>query len=177
MRRWLSSGGGSSGKKGPPSSAETKATAATKKTSTTTSKKVDLTRKQVEYLSEKAKAEQKFWDMLVPERGLSGVGIALLAVVVTAMHFYNGQKDDERAEQEREEARLERAAAARRKQPPPLTPEQRRQLLSFKSRQESQFSEKLQAARADGDAAAVAAAEERLEEIRARLAELRAAGG
>ena len=172
MRRWLSSGGGSSGKKGPPSSAETKATAATKKTSTTTSKKVDLTRKQVEYLSEKAKAEQKFWDMLVPERGLSGVGIALLAVVVTAMHFYNGQKDDEREEQEREDARLERAAAARRRQAR-LSPENREKQAAFKARQEGQFLEKLAAARAAGDGQAAAAAEERLAEIRARLAELR----
>ena len=135
-------------------------------------KKVEMTREQVDALAHRAKAEQKFWDAMVPERSLSGVGVLLLAVVVTSLHFYNGQKDDEREEQEREDARLERAAAARRRQAR-LSPENREKQAAFKARQEGQFLEKLAAARAAGDGQAAAAAEERLAEIRARLAELR----
>ena len=111
------------------------------------SAKPQLTKEQVEYIAARAKNEQKFWDMMVPEKNLSFVGIGILAVVVTCLHFYNGQKDDEREDQEREEARLERVTAARRRLQK-VSPEQRQEQIAFKERQEAHFMEKRGAARA-----------------------------
>ena len=140
------------------------------------SAKPQLTKEQVEYISARAKNEQKFWDMMVPEKNLSFVGIGILAVVVTCLHFYNGQKDDEREDQEREEARLERVTAARRRLQK-VSPEQRQEQIAFKERQEAHFMEKREAARAVGDVRAEAIANDRLVDIQTRLAQLRGGTG
>ena len=113
---------------------------------------------------------------MVPERNLSYVGIGILAVVVTCLHFYNGQKDDEREDQEREEARLERVAAARRRLQK-VSPEQRQEQIAFKERQEAHFLGKREAARAAGDVRAEAIANDRLVDIQTRLAQLRGGTG
>lgn len=154
-----------------------------------------MSRKEVDKLSERAKAEQNLWNAMVPENRITFTSpmFWLLLVGCVGLHFYNGHnaKEEERRAQEEDELLRQAEEASRRKREarkqalestdlldPTLlvqSPEYNREahaLLAFKRKQLSQWENKLHVANQSANAAQAQLANQRVAELQDAVAAL-----
>lgn len=140
---------------------------------------VNMTRAEVEKISESAKAEQKFWDLLVPERniGFTHPFFWVLLGGCVGLHFYNGHLTKEREKEALEEQEIVKRAEKQLKSrlaAQKLDPEKVQEKIVFRRSQRVKWALKRDAAIQEGNHAQESAANQRIDAINEEMMKLEA---